>query len=76
MTDATKKAIGFDRLKKGEFIMPLEDFKAAFRYYTVVYLKNYQNSFIEKKNAVNKKNYRFNFTITDAMISGHSQRLA
>jgi len=29
-----------------------------------------ENSFIEKKGAVNKKNYRFNFTITDEMVKG------
>lgn len=70
MTEATKKAIGFDKLKKGEFLMTLDDFRQAFNYYTVVYLKKMENSFIEKKGALNKKNYRFNFTITDEMISG------
>lgn len=51
--------------------MTLDDFRSAFKTYTIVYLDNKkQNSFIEKKGAVNKKNYRFNFTITDNMIKG------
>lgn len=30
--------------------------------------KNYKNSFIEKRNALNKKTYRFNFTISEADV--------
>lgn len=46
--------------------MPVEDFKDAFKHYTITYLHDdYHNSFIEKRNAVNRKNYRFNFTISD-----------
>jgi len=46
--------------------MDLLDFRDAFKYYTIVYLKkDFKNSFMEKRNAVNKKTYRFNFTITD-----------
>jgi hypothetical protein len=70
LTDASKKAIGYDKLKKGEFFMTIDDFRQAFNYYTVIFLKDLRNSFIEKKGAVNKKTYRFNFTITDEMING------
>ena len=46
--------------------MSVEDFKDAFKHYSVVYLHDdWNNSFIEKRQAINRKNYRFNFTITD-----------
>jgi hypothetical protein len=46
--------------------MSVEDFKDAFKHYTVTYLHDdWNNSFIEKRQAINRKNYRFNFTITD-----------
>ena len=46
--------------------MSIEDFKDSFKHYTVAYIHDdWHNSFIEKRNAVNRKNYRFNFTITD-----------
>lgn len=46
--------------------MDIEDFKDTFKGYTVTYLHDeWHNSFIEKRNAVNRKNYRFNFTISD-----------
>lgn len=46
--------------------MSLEDFKEAFKKFTIVYLnKDWRNSFIEKRNAINKRIYRFNFTIAD-----------
>lgn len=46
--------------------MTLEDFKEAFKKFTIVYLnKDWKNSFIEKRNAINKRIYRFNFTITE-----------
>ena len=46
--------------------MSLEDFKDAFKKFTIVYLnKDWKNSFIEKRNAINKRVYRFNFTVTD-----------
>ena len=65
-TDDNKQKAGLDKLKPGEFFMSVEDFKDAFKHYTIVYLHDkWHNSFIEKRNAVNKKNYRFNFTIGD-----------
>ena len=46
--------------------MSLEDFKEAFKKFTIVYLnKDWKNSFIEKRNEINKRIYRFNFTITE-----------
>ena len=46
--------------------MTLEDFKEAFKKFTILYLnKDWKNSFIEKRNAINKRIYRFNFTITE-----------
>jgi len=45
--------------------MTIDGFKEAFKYYTVTYIHDdWNNSFIEKRSAVNRKNYRFNFTIT------------
>ena len=47
-------------------MMSVDDFKDAFKHYTVTYIHdNYHNSFVEKRQALSKKNYRFNFTITD-----------
>ncbi len=46
--------------------MSLEDFEEAFKKFSVLYLnKDWKNSFIEKRNAINKRIYRFNFTITE-----------
>lgn len=65
-SDADRMAAGYDKLKEGEFLMSVDDFKDAFKHYTVTYIHdNYNNSFVEKRQALNKKNYRFNFTITD-----------
>jgi len=53
--------------------MGVDDFRDAFKYYTVVNVHNdWQISFIEKQAALNKKNYRFNFTITDEILSKQS----
>lgn len=47
----------------------MEDFREHFKTYTVTYLHSeWKNSFIEKRNALNKKSYRFNFTITDEHV--------
>ena len=47
--------------------MTVEAFKYACKSYMVGFLKNdWKNSFVEKRNAVNKRVYRFNFTITEA----------
>lgn len=49
--------------------MGVDDFRDAFKFYTVANVHNdWQVSFIEKQAAVNKKNYRFNFTITEEML--------
>lgn len=49
--------------------MGVDDFRDAFKFYTILSVHNdWQVSFIEKQAAVNKKNYRFNFTITDEMF--------
>jgi hypothetical protein len=54
-------------LEEDEFYMTVEDFKDAFKSYTITYLKDgWENSFVEKRNAVNKKLYRFNFSIGGA----------
>lgn len=53
-------------MQDGEFYIAVEEFKDVFKLYTVVYLdKTHKNSFVEKRNAVNKKTYRFNFTISE-----------
>jgi len=65
-TDDIKQKAGFEQLKPGEFFMLVEDFKQAFKTYSIVHFKHeWKNSFVEKRNALNKKTYRFNFTITD-----------
>lgn len=65
-TEELKAQAGLDKLKPGEFYMLIEDFKQAFKTYTTVHFKrNWMNSFVEKRNALNKKTYRFNFTITN-----------
>ena len=66
-TEPLKKKVGYSKLGEGEFFMTVEAFKYACKSYMVGYLKNdWKNSFVEKRNAVNKRVYRFNFTITDA----------
>lgn len=61
-----KQSAGFDKLRPGEFFMLADDFKQAFKRYTITQLKrDWKNSFVEKRNALNKKTYRFNFTISD-----------
>lgn len=45
--------------------MTVDDFREAFKHYTTTYIHDdWNNSFIEKRQAVNRKNYRFNFTIS------------
>ena len=63
-TEETRAKAG--PLEAEEFWMSVEDFKDSFKSYTVTYLNTeLKNSFIEKRNAQNKKNYKFNFTIAD-----------
>lgn len=51
-------------LEDDEFYMAVEDFKDSFKSYTITYLRDgWQNSFVEKRNAVNKKVYKFNFSV-------------
>ena len=65
-TDDLKQEAGFEKLRVGEFFMLVEDFKQAFKRYTITRMKrDWKNSFVEKRNALNKKTYRFNFTIAD-----------
>jgi hypothetical protein len=46
--------------------MNVEDFRDCFKSFTITYLHDdWKNSFIEKRNAVNKKIYKFNFSIND-----------
>jgi hypothetical protein len=54
-----------EKLQPGHFLISVEDFKEAFKKFTVIHLHpEFHNSFIEKRNVGNKKNYRFNFTIS------------
>jgi hypothetical protein len=65
-TDDLKSKAKFGELKQGEFFMTIEDFKQGFKYYTITYLKDqWKTSFIEKRSSVNRRLYKFNFTITD-----------
>lgn len=58
------KQVGFQSLHDGEFFLTLDDFKQGFKYYTVAYVKeNFENSFIEKRSSVNRRLYKFNFSI-------------
>lgn len=67
---ANREAAGYDKLDEGEFFISIEDFRESIKYYTVSYLKTiWKNSFIEKRNAVNKKSYRFNFTISEKHVT-------
>jgi hypothetical protein len=69
---STKKEIEGQVLKENEFLMDVQDFKDTFKYFTASYYdKDMKNSFIEKRNAVNKQSYKFNFEITDKDF-GHS----
>lgn len=55
--------------------MDVEDFKDTFKYYTATfYDPNMHNSFIEKRNASNKKVYKFNFEIKDQELEHPSSK--
>ena len=55
------------------FSWVLKTSKILFKGYTVTYLHDeWHNSFIEKRNAVNRKNYRFNFTISEEDLADAS----
>jgi hypothetical protein len=46
--------------------MTIEDFKQGFKYYTITYLQTgWKTSFIEKRASINRRLYKFNFTITE-----------
>ena len=46
--------------------MTVDEFKDAFRYYTITYLRNrWHSSFLEKRASVNQRLYKFNFTIEE-----------
>jgi hypothetical protein len=76
-TEALKQQAGFEKLRAGEFFMLVEDFKQAFKRYTITRLKrDWKNSFVEKRNALNKKTYRFNFTIADDDVREPVERTA
>lgn len=46
--------------------MTVDDFRDGFKYYTVTYMHDgWNNSFIEKRSSVNKRLYKFNFTISE-----------
>lgn len=66
-TDEVKKTVNFDSLDADEFFMTVEAFKYAFKTFMIGHHKESWKpaSFVEKRNAVAKKVYRFNFTITD-----------
>ena len=56
-------------ISQQEFVMSVENFRDSFTSYTVTYLHDsWKNSFIEKRNAVSKKAYKFNFSITDDLF--------
>lgn len=46
--------------------MTVSDFKQGFKYYTITYMHvGWKTSFIEKRSSVNRRLYKFNFTITE-----------
>lgn len=46
--------------------MNVDDFRDGFKYYTITYMHDqWNNSFIEKRSSVNKRLYKFNFTISE-----------
>ena len=46
--------------------MTVADFKQGFKYYTITYMHvGWKTSFIEKRSSVNRRLYKFNFTITE-----------
>lgn len=56
-------------VKDGEFFMQIEDFKNTFKTVTITHLlEGVHNSFVEKRNAINKKIYKFNFQIGPAEV--------
>ena len=53
-------------LGKGEFYMSIDDFRSGFKYFTITYMhQDFQSSFLEKRDAINRRLYKFNFTISD-----------
>jgi hypothetical protein len=65
-TDDLKTKANYGDLKKSEFYMTVEDFKQGFKYFTITYLRDdWKTSFLEKRSSVNRRLYKFNFTITE-----------
>ena len=61
-----KEQAKLDSLEKGEFFMTIDDFRSGFKYYTITYMhKDWHSSYIEKRDSVNRRLYKFNFTIGD-----------
>jgi len=51
--------------------MSVDDFRDGFKYYTITYMHDgWNNSFIEKRSSVNKRLYKFNFTISEGDYMG------
>lgn len=76
-TPELKEKVNFAKLAKDEFFMPIDSFKVAFKSYTICYLKrSWRNTFVEKRNAVNKRVYRFNFTITEQDVAHPTKKVA
>lgn len=49
--------------------MSIDDFRAGFKYFTITYMhRDYQSSFLEKRDAVSRRLYKFNFTIYDEPV--------
>jgi hypothetical protein len=53
--------------------MTIDDFRTGFKYYTITYMhKDWHSSFIEKRDSVNRRLYKFNFTIGEDTQLDHT----
>lgn len=53
--------------------MTIDDFRTGFKYYTITYMhKDWHSSFIEKRDSVNRRLYKFNFTIGEDTQFDHA----
>jgi hypothetical protein len=55
--------------------MTLDDFKQGFKSYMIAYMRpTWKNSFIEKRSSVNKRLYKFDFSIGDKELGGTAEK--
>jgi hypothetical protein len=73
-TEPLKEAAKLKELAEGEFWMTVQDFKRGFKYFTITYLdQQRKNSFVEKRSSINRRLYKFNFTVSEQHLTSSEE---